>query len=189
MENVTTYEQIPTKQEQSRNEDMEVDREEARNDSQTGKSSQTSGQTAGQSIEDNSAVKQSEVLAKTVKFDPNSIQEPEAEAVPDMDTLYPLFWSLQESFSTPTKLFDGPHFQSFKVGLEATMRKFRAVHQELQDRGSTKFPDEGKRGLKRKRNTPEDEMSSSFNPKYLTSRDLFDLEVRIESHCDLAVRL
>ena len=181
VENITTYEKIPTKQEQDRNERMEVDEEHGRNDSQPGQCSQTAGQAVG----DNSVTKQSEIPARTVKFDPASAQE--AEAVPDMDTLYPLFWSLQESFSTPTKLFDGSHFQSFKGGLEATIRKFRAVHQELQDRGSAKLLDESKRGLKRKRNPLEDEMSSSFNPKYLTSRDLFDLEVCFEVYPDICL--
>ena len=140
-----------------------------------------SSQRAVAPMEDNKKVlKTLDVPAKTVKFDSSNAQE--SEAVPDMDTLYPIFWSLQESFSTPTKIFNNSHFQSFKDGLGATMRKFKAVHQELQDRGSTKHLDESKRGLKRKRNLADDELSSSFNPKYLTSRDLFDLEVPSNLH-------
>ena len=173
MENVTTYETFPTKQEQDQNGGMEVDDDGAK-DTQREEPSQT----VEQLDEDNETAKQLEVPAKSVKFDSGSAQGP--EAVLDMDTLYSIFWSLQDNFSTPTRLFDSSHFQSFKGGLEATIRKFEAVHQQLQDRGSTKLPDESKRGPKRKRNPSEDDLSSSFNPKYLTSRDLFDLEVHLK---------
>ena len=94
-----------------------------------------------------------------------------------MDTLYPIFWSLQEDFSNPTRLFDDNNLQKFQRGLAFTLAKFKEVQQDLQARGTSKLPDDGKRGMKRKRSGQEDELSSSFNPKYLTSRDLFDLEV------------
>jgi THO complex subunit 1 len=41
-----------------------------------------------------------------------------------------------------------------------------------------KIAEEGKRGMKRKRSQCEDDLANAFNPKYLTSRDLFELEVR-----------
>ena len=42
----------------------------------------------------------------------------EAEEPPvDFSTLYPIFWGLQENFSSPTRLFDPKNFDSFKVGL------------------------------------------------------------------------
>ncbi len=171
VENITTYEETPTKQDQGQDGEMKVDQEDGEKDPQTEEHPHTTG---APGEDDSKVAKPAEVPVKAVKFDPGSAQEP--EAVPDMDTLYPMFWSLQDSFSTPTRLFDNSHFQSFKRGLEATMRKFKAVHQGLQDRGLTKLPDESKRGLKRKRSHADDELSSSFNPKYLTSRDLFDLE-------------
>ena len=174
MENVTTYEKILTRQEQDQTEGMEINEVEGKKEPQL----EGHSQTLQQPDEDHEVVQQPEGPVKTLKSDPSSAQEP--EAVLDMDTLYPMFWSLQDSFSNPTRLFDDSHFQSFKGGLEATMRKFKAVHKELQDRGATQPPDESKRGLKRKRNSSEDELSSSFNPKYLTSRDLFDLEVRFD---------
>lgn len=178
VENITTYETIPTKQEGHQDGEMMVDEDVEGKDPQTDEASQIS-QEPGK--DENKVTQQSEVATKPVKFDPGNTQEP--EPVPDMDALYPMFWSLQDSFSTPTRLFDSSHFQSFKGGLQATMRKFKAVHQELQDRGSTKLPDESKRGPKRKRSHVEDELSSSFNPKYLTSRDLFDLEVLFDNPC------
>ncbi|EXM30937.1 hypothetical protein V3481_013457 [Fusarium oxysporum f. sp. vasinfectum] len=82
------------------------------------------------------------------------------------DELYPLFWSLQEYFSQPKKLFETTNLTSFKEGLAATMKVFQTVHND------------SRRSLKRKRESgEEDESSNTFNPKYLTSKDLFDLEI------------
>ncbi|KAJ4264774.1 hypothetical protein NW762_005017 [Fusarium torreyae] len=82
------------------------------------------------------------------------------------DELYPLFWSLQEYFSQPKKLFETANLTSFKESLAATMKVFQTVHND------------SRRSLKRKReNGEEDESSNAFNPKYLTSKDLFDLEI------------
>jgi THO complex subunit 1 len=94
------------------------------------------------------------------------------------DELYPIFWSLQQSFSQPKRLFEPVHFATFKKGLETTMATFQSVQAEQQSRGSTKSAEEGKRGTKRKREVNgDDELLNAFNPKYLTSRDLFELEV------------
>ncbi|MCJ1472769.1 hypothetical protein MMC13_001418 [Lambiella insularis] len=102
----------------------------------------------------------------------------------DVDTLYPIFWSLQDYFSVPTRLFNAANLTSFKNGLEAALAKFREVQTDLETRGSGRTPEEpNKRGIKRKRGSPSEEVSSSFNPKYLTSRDLFELEIS-----DLAFR-
>ncbi|KAL9130352.1 MAG: hypothetical protein Q9217_001454 [Psora testacea] len=118
---------------------------------------------------------------KPVKFDQK--EERPSETVLDMDTFYSMFWSLQNYFSQPTRLFEDKKLEIFKSGLQSTIEKFKEVHREQQARGSTKLPVENKRGVKRKRNGLEDELSSSFNPKYLTSRDLFELEIS-----DLAFR-
>lgn len=94
----------------------------------------------------------------------------------DPDALYPVFWSLQESFNQPKKLFDPTHFGQFKAGLQATMGAFEAspVQEEAK---TSKNADESKRNLKRKREAEDDPLVNTFNPKYLTSRDLFELEV------------
>ena len=97
----------------------------------------------------------------------------------DSTVLYPMFWALQENFSQPKNLFDAASLGLFKVGLEATLKTFRAIQDEQGPRPH-KPTDNGDHGLKRKRGSGnEDEMQNSFNPKYLTSRDLFELEVRI----------
>ena len=170
VENVTIYEELPPKYEAALEDEMDIDKENGIKEIEDGTT--RAGQKPATEQED-----QNGALQKKVKFDAQ--EEKPRESAPDMDTLYPVFWSLQGNFSTPTRLFEESDLQSFRSGLEATMHKFREVHQELQARGTSKIPDENKRGLKRKRVGQEDELSSSFNPKYLTSRDLFDLEVRI----------
>lgn len=106
-----------------------------------------------------------------------------AEKALDPDALYPTFWSLQESFNQPKKLFDEPHFAAFKTGLESTMATFRSLNPEQSSRSKEKLDkqvEENSGSLRRKRDDEdEDELAGSFNPKYLTSRDLFGLEVSL----------
>ena len=92
------------------------------------------------------------------------------------DELYPIFWSLQQYFNQPKRLFDSVNFGLFKAGLEATMVMFKSVQTESSGR-PTKVMDDTKRGTKRKRSQGGDDLANAFNPKYLTSRDLFELEV------------
>ncbi|KAJ5631625.1 uncharacterized protein N7484_011725 [Penicillium longicatenatum] len=93
----------------------------------------------------------------------------------DLDALYPIFWSLQSYFSAPSKMFDAERFASFKSGLEATLHAFKNINTDLENQGPARSEDTS-RSHKRKRGD-EAEVGTSFNPKYLTSRDLFDLEV------------
>lgn len=90
------------------------------------------------------------------------------------EELYPIFWSMQQFFNQPTKLFDTTNFAAFKVALEATMTVFKSA---LSLR-SAKVSDDATKKFKRKRSlAAEDVADNSFNPKYLTSKDLFELEV------------
>ncbi|KAL7786704.1 THO complex subunit 1 transcription elongation factor domain-containing protein [Trichoderma ceciliae] len=94
----------------------------------------------------------------------------------DSDTLYPLFWSLQESFSQPLRLFDATHFTNFKSSLESTIKAFQAIHDD--SLYSSKSMENLKRTIKRKRDDDGTEtLPEAFNPKYLTSKDLFQLEI------------
>jgi THO complex subunit 1 len=91
----------------------------------------------------------------------------------DTETLYPIFWSLQHSFSNPPRLFEEDNFKQFQKSLEATLAKFREVPKVIQAGDS-----ERKKGQKSREDDDYDAFANSFNPKYLTSRDLFKLEVR-----------
>ena len=111
--------------------------------------------------------------SKNVAFDSKKGDKPMSP-----DALYPLFWSLQESFSQPKRLFESPYFTSFKENLSATIKVFQTIHN---DPASRKSAEESRRNLKRKREdgAEEDAAANAFNPKYLTSKDLFELEVRL----------
>lgn len=94
----------------------------------------------------------------------------------DLDALYPLFWGLQAFFSAPSKMFESERFASFKAGLEATLSAFKNINTEMENH-SARASDDARKSSKRKRISDDAEVATSFNPKYLTSRDLFDLEI------------
>lgn len=97
----------------------------------------------------------------------------------DPDQLYPVFWSLQSIFSQPKKLFEPAHLAQFKAGIEATMATFSTIKPEAQKQKQEKDKqgEDTKRSPKEKAEDGDDELANAFNPKYLTSRDLFELEV------------
>ncbi|KAI2467002.1 THO complex subunit 1 transcription elongation factor-domain-containing protein [Annulohypoxylon bovei var. microspora] len=117
---------------------------------------------------------ESKSTTKAVSFDSKNKSAPEKPL--DTDALYPIFWSLQRYFSQPTVLFDSTELIKFKAGLEATMSAFEKV-EKLQR--SPKGSEENKL-IPQKRKQPEggaDLRSSTNNPKYLTGRELFELEI------------
>lgn len=124
------------------------------------------------------------VPSKTVASDGRTVSQLSSHLDPDL--LYPVFWGLQSIFSQPKKLFDATILAQFKTGLEATMATFstaksEARKQEKQD----KQGDDLKRSPEKREEDGEDELAQTFNPKYLTSRDLFELEVSLISICPL----
>ncbi|KAK4226081.1 THO complex subunit 1 transcription elongation factor-domain-containing protein [Podospora fimiseda] len=103
----------------------------------------------------------------------------------DPDALYPVFWALQESFNQPKRLFEANNFASFKTSIETTMTAFLTIKDE-QPRNKErqeKLIEDLANSLKRRRVDGEDTLANGFNAKYLTSRDLFKLEIS-----DLAFR-
>lgn len=111
---------------------------------------------------------------KAVSFEAKN--KPESDKTLDTDALYPVFWSLQHFFSQPTTLFDPDELIKFRAGIEATMSAFEAV-EKIQK--TTKGPDEYKLIPQKRKGaeTNEDLRSTNNNPKYLTSRELFELEI------------
>lgn len=115
--------------------------------------------------------------------------EPRKEPPMSLNNLYTVFWQLQHDFVDPTRLFEPTNFERFKKGLAATMQKFREADEEgfrttggKSDNGSYKKHEGSKgpsTGDKRKRDdaSSEELKGEGFNPKYLTSRELFELEV------------
>ena len=101
----------------------------------------------------------------------------------DNSSFYPIFWRLQTDFSEPTRLFKDENFALFKEGLEKTIERFKQTPVVVQTRTGV----ESQRGLKRKLGDDAgDHYAANYNPKYLTSRELFDLEVHYNPLCDAA---
>ena len=111
---------------------------------------------------------------RTVKVDENKDEQDQAL---DYDALYPIFWSLQEYFCKPNSLFELQNLTIFKSALEATLRKFKDVHKESDSGSTAAHGEETKQSMKRKWQGDEETSKAAFNPKYLTSRDLFELEI------------
>ncbi|KAK5216847.1 hypothetical protein LTR72_010217 [Exophiala xenobiotica] len=168
VENVTTFDPAPKKSDDAIK-PMELD-------SQTPPQGSTSGaQTPVSSLQDaeKTTTRSTPAPSKSIKLEP----EEKARPPPDLDTLYPKFWSLQTLFSSPTRIFDPANMPTFKDAISSTLSVFKSVSQSSAP--STTSPDV-KRGLKRKRTLTETDSptaTSTFNPKYLTNRDLFDLEI------------
>ncbi|ORY69959.1 THO complex subunit 1 transcription elongation factor-domain-containing protein [Pseudomassariella vexata] len=112
------------------------------------------------------------VGAKAVSFD--SKDKSASEKSLDTDALYPVFWSLQQYFSQPTKLFEPQTLNKFKYSLDATLAAFETV---AQSQRSSKSSDDTKDSSKKRKALEVDASDDNFNPKYLTSRDLFELEI------------
>ncbi|CAJ2507071.1 Uu.00g082570.m01.CDS01 [Anthostomella pinea] len=121
-----------------------------------------------------SDAKETKSTTKAVSSDAKNKPAPEKPL--DTDALYPIFWSLQRFFSQPTTLFDATQLTKFKSGVEATMSAFETV-EKIQK--SSKGSDEGKVVPQKRKSSGEDEdlRSSNNNPKYLTGRELFALEI------------
>lgn len=173
LENVTVFEDVPSGPRSGHANGMDIDQE------VESKPKDESASTAPPAAsEEKTKTEKNGPIINVVKDDAQS--EKSKDPPLTVDALYTIFWSLQELYSHPTKLFEDTSLQTFKDGLKATIEKFKEVQQEQQARGSSKLPEDSRRGVKRKRNGQEDELASAFNPKYLTSRDLFELEVLIE---------
>ncbi len=153
VENVTAFEEMPVASDGPVIDKMDVDAEGDHSKSES---------------------KDAKSATKAVSFEAKN--KTESDKILDTDSLYPVFWSLQHFFSQPTTLFDQAELTRFKSGIEATMSAFESV-EKIQK--TAKGPDEYKL-IPQKRKAAEanaDLRSTNNNPKYLTSRELFELEV------------
>ncbi|CAZ80092.1 unnamed protein product [Tuber melanosporum] len=127
---------------------------------------------------------------KRLKVEAGQDTSQKEPTVLDANTLYPIFWSLQHDFADPQRLFVKDNLEKFKVGLGATMAKFKKAEDDsIKTTGKVdvangpKKADEKKPGVslgeKRKQIDGDDDdiKGEGFNPKYLTSRELFELEI------------
>lgn len=163
VENVTTFDLTPVKSEDAIK-PMELD---------TATPQATSG---AQTPASSSQLQDQEKTARSTPIPKAAKSETKDLPPPDLDTLYPKFWALQSLFSSPTRLFDPSNMATFKDGIASTLACFKSASNSS---APSTNPTDVKRGLKRKRSDIDTSTNSAstFNPKYLTNRDLFDLEV------------
>lgn len=171
VENVTAFDPLPKRSEHAIK-PMDIDTE--------GLQQVSSGAQTPSSI--THEIEQSQRNARNTPSTSKSTKSPKpTEALPDLDTLYPTFWSLQSFFSSPTRLFEPVSMRSFKDSIQSTLSCFKSV--SFNSNSSSTSSSSPNRGSKRKRSTTIDatftstSTASTFNPKYLTNRDLFDLEI------------
>lgn len=165
VENITTFDTAPQAPEDTADA-MEVDED---------LSKAPRGPKLAEGANSSSVVSDAKSTLKSVSFDAKNAQN---EKVLEPDELYPIFWTLQQYFSQPKKLFDPAQVDIFKKGIEATMLVFEKIRKDQGERGMAKVNGIPKAGIKRKRGSAgESDLANAFNPKYLTSRDLFELEV------------
>ncbi|KAL4888569.1 THO complex subunit 1 transcription elongation factor-domain-containing protein [Aspergillus ambiguus] len=171
-ENVTTFDEI-TNGVTKESSDADVEMADEQSAPPPSESQKDEGEARPSSV----AASQTPEPSKPPRVTISTSEDREENKKVDLDTLYPMFWGLQAYFSAPTKVFDPQHFATFKFGLEATLDAFRKVNTDLENSSSNRASEELRKANKRKRNADGQEIGGSFNPKYLTSRDLFDLEV------------
>ncbi|KAF2724497.1 hypothetical protein K431DRAFT_217797 [Polychaeton citri CBS 116435] len=93
-------------------------------------------------------------------------RKPVEEPLLENSTLYPIFWGLQKAFSNPRQMMKDKGFPDFKAALQATIAKFKKTP-----------PVVSMRATKEQNGDGTGNAIDNYNPKYLTSRDLFDLEL------------
>ena len=167
-DNVTTFDPSPEKSDHAIK-PMEIDTDNAQIPS--------GGHTPASTAPDSDVLSKtgrSTPLPRASKSDPKPTEQP-----PDLDVLYPKFWSLQGLFSSPTRLFEPASMAQFKEGISLALSCFKSISTTTSSAPAPAV------GTKRKRTETNGEIPSAtpFNPKYLTNRDLFDLEIH-----DLAFR-
>lgn len=141
------------------------------------------GSDAGTQVDDDATA--NEPMDITENTDNGQSQEPEVSTSAgeandetksnEDDAFYTTFWKLQQDFANPTRLFTDAHFVNFQQALEKTVTKFMETELVVQN----KPVKHESRGVKRKANPDEaiEVSAANYSTKYLTSRDLFNLEV------------
>jgi len=94
----------------------------------------------------------------------------------EVDQFYPLFWSIQEDLSNPIRLMETlGKFEIFQRSVKTVLDKFRS-HDEA-DQQSGAVPKDPPNKKRKRDDDDDDDVKRYFSPKFLTSRNLFDLEL------------
>ncbi|KAI5295926.1 hypothetical protein KEM52_006440 [Ascosphaera acerosa] len=164
-ENVTTFQQIPK-------------------DEASTPAEESGSATAARTSDGATTVKEDDPDRGNAATDTSTENGSKSASHSAIDTAYTMFWSLQSIYAAPTQLFDAPTFERFKKGLGETLDLFQTREADADVYNLSSPSEEHRRGVKRRRDSSTVKTPScTFNPRYLTSRDLFELEIS-----DLAFR-
>ncbi|OLL23414.1 THO complex subunit 1, partial [Neolecta irregularis DAH-3] len=92
-----------------------------------------------------------------------------------MDTFYTKFWSLQLAFRDPFSVNTPAKRAQLKSNLAITLAKFKQIEEVQQKLRGAKAAEDRKRG--EKKHVQKNSIDSFFNPNFLTSRKLLELEL------------
>ncbi|KAH8557016.1 THO complex subunit 1 transcription elongation factor-domain-containing protein [Umbelopsis sp. PMI_123] len=129
-------------------------------------------------------------VENVVKYDSEEELKNDTKMTEEQKAFYTLFWSTQGFLTNPPSIFADGNYEKFKDGVETTISKFNDMSQrEAVVAGST-ADHHGKENNIRKRSVSEMDVDESFSdeairdvyndyffPKFLTSRELLELEL------------
>lgn len=150
---------------------------------------QSSVNLRGEFHTDNVTVFDEDTLMETSE-DPKTTSEGSTPRIGSDASFYSTFWGLQKHFCLPTPLLESDEqYADFKRRLEVTIDKFAATPVV-----ATKSVTDDSRSVRsRQAQEFKTDYQGNYNPKYLTSRDLFELEVcpinRVSRQSDMIDRL
>ena len=143
-ENVTTYDEITKSAIENEDEDITM--------TEGNEISTTDGQTEAATPAENPETGASSDGPSTIpKLVVSEGKDKKSNQPVDLNALYPMFWSLQGYFSSPTKTFEPERFEKFKTGLEATLSAFKSINTDLENQKSQRSSEEARKSTKRKR--------------------------------------
>ncbi|KAI9286428.1 THO complex subunit 1 transcription elongation factor-domain-containing protein [Umbelopsis sp. AD052] len=129
-------------------------------------------------------------VENVVKYDSEEELKNDTKMTEEQKAFYTLFWSTQSYLTNPPSIFADQNYEKFKEGAETTISKFNDMSQrEAVVAGST-ADHHGKEPTSRKRSASEMDVDDTFSdeairdvyndyffPKFLTSRELLELEL------------
>nr|KAJ3420523.1 hypothetical protein HK105_005558 [Polyrhizophydium stewartii] len=114
--------------------------------------------------------------ADAMDVDPSDGTAPANQGPADVERakLYTQFWAVQEYFSNPKLLFDAECFSKLKKCIDSILRCFEEINNEGDSGEST----DGSKRRKPRSSDLSDIRTDYFFPTFLTSQNLFDLELK-----------
>ncbi|KAG2185829.1 hypothetical protein INT43_002266 [Umbelopsis isabellina] len=129
-------------------------------------------------------------VENVVKYDSEEELKDDPRLTDEQKTFYTLFWSTQSFLTNPPSIFADDNFQKFQKGVETTMSKFNDMSQREAVVAGSSADHAGKDSVSRKRSADEMDVDDSFTeeavrdvyneyffPRFLTSRELLELEL------------